>query len=432
MAKLLASDDDPRVLEYVTLVLEDAGHSVVTTSDPKAVVRLAKEKPDAIILDVNMPVSGYEILGRLRSDSETDQIPILFLSGMGADSDRVRGLREGADDYLVKPFVPDELVLRVERLIAWRERSGAVQQVSAQQSSETSATQDDGKQRFGRYEVMEVIGQGSMGTVYRGLDPVLERQVALKTIRLEAVASASHREEMLERLRREAITIARFSNPNIIAVYDMGDAEDSAFIAMELVDGFSLRDLLADHGPLDPHWVVPLGAAMARGLAEAHAGDVIHCDVKPGNVLLGRDGGIKMSDFGLAFVMSSMSTDSTEISGTPGYVPPEVMNQKPYTAAGDLFGLGATLYESLTGVHPLAGETLRDTILNTLHGTVRPLDELCPGVPKRLETMILRLLSTDPERRGQSSEVAEDFEHYAQENRWVWSADILPAATDES
>ena len=424
MAKLLVSDDDPHLLEYVTLVLEGAGHRVVTTSDPKVVCELAAaDRFDAIILDVNMPVSGYEILSRLRGEESTANLPILFLSGMGEDKDRVRGLREGADDYLVKPFVPDELVLRVERLVSWRQRSEGP---GWNGDEETEEQYTDGKRRFGRYEVIEVIGQGSMGTVYLGRDPRLERLVALKTIRLEAASTQIHRNEMLERLRREAITIARFSQPNIIAVYDMGDAQDSAFIAMELVKGLSLRDLIRQRGPLSPDELIPMAAAVARGLAAAHAHEVIHRDVKPGNVLLGRDGGIKVSDFGLAFVVSSMSSDSTEISGTPGYVPPEVMNQNPYTESGDLFGLGATLYESLTGTHPLAGPTLRDTIMNTLQGKIRPLTELRDDVPSALDDLISQLLSTDPDHRPTAEDSAELLEQLATERRLRWSPELLP------
>ncbi len=436
MAKLLVTDDDPQVLELVSLVLEGAGHFVVTNSDPRAVFRLATDV-DAIILDVNMPISGFEVLSQLRGDQATAHLPILFLSGLGEGEDRVRGLEEGADDYLVKPFEPAELVLRVERLISWREGTGPARpgdgadrhRPASRRGSATrgvgSGGADEGPQRFGRYEVLGVIGQGSMGTVYRGRDPRLERLVALKTIRLAAAADSQHRLELLDRLRREAVTIARCSQPNIIAVYDMGNAEDTAFIAMELVDGPSLRDVLRTRGPLAPERVVPMAAAVARGLAAAHDRQVIHRDVKPGNVLLGRDSAIKVSDFGLAFVVSAMADSSAEISGTPGYVPPEVMNQKAYTAAGDLFGLGATFYQTLTGVHPLAGPTLRDTIMNTLKGDFDPLTDHLPDLAPEVVDLVTDLLSTDPARRPSAGEVAERMERHAAEHGYRWSGDFL-------
>jgi serine/threonine-protein kinase len=434
LAKLLVSDDDPQVLEVVSLVLEGAGHQVITTARPETVVALAREGDvDAIILDIKMPVSGFELLGQLREDPSTADLPILFLSGLGAGADRVRGLREGADDYLVKPFEPEELILRVERLVSWRDRSGPVKlpkgaETFSDGADEGTAVTASGAHplRLGRYEVNGVIGQGSMGTVYLGRDPRLERPVALKTIRLDT-APGDVRLEMLDRLRREAVTIARFSQPNIIAVYDLGDAGESAFIAMELVDGPSLRDFLALRDRLGVERVIPLGAAVARGLASAHDREVIHRDVKPGNVLLGRDGAIKVSDFGLAFVVSSMTEDSTEISGTPGYVPPEVMNQGPYTAAGDLFGLGATLYEALSGAHPLAGETLRDTIMNTLHGRIRPLTSLVSDLPPWLIDLVGRLLAVKPEDRPTASAVATELEDRSAASGLRWDPADLPA-----
>jgi serine/threonine protein kinase len=417
VAKLLVSDDDAQVLELVSLILRSSGHEVVATSDPREVQPLAAaNRPDAIILDVLMPVSGFEILSELRVDPQTATVPILFLSGLGEGSDRVRGLREGADDYLVKPFEPAELVLRVERLIAWR----------ASHPREAPAAPEDAS-RFGRYEVIDILGEGSMGTVFRGRDPRLEREVALKTIRLDAATSESRRKELLELLRHEAVTIARLSHPNIVAVYDMGDTRESAFVAMELVDGVSLGEYLRAHGPLSPEELVPLGAQIAAGLALSHEREVVHRDVKPGNVLLGRDNSVKVTDFGLAYVLSSVRDDSTELSGTPGYVPPEVLNQKPYTQPGDIFGLGATLYECLAGFHPLAGDSLRDIILNTLAGRIRPLEESVPDLPPELSALIFELMALDPNDRPTASQAAERLERMAFERELRWQPADVPA-----
>ena len=427
MANLLVSDDDPQVLDLVTLVLEDAGHTVVATGDAGAVCSLAAQPEiDAIVLDVNMPKSGFEILNELRGDPATSTLPILFLSGLGSREYRARGLVEGADDYMVKPFEPAELVLRVERLLSFKPRVEQENAVATEGRHSKIATDNDGKLRFGRYEVLDVIGQGSMGTVYRGLDPRLERRVALKTIRLETVTSDGQRREMLERLRNEAITIARFNHPNIVVVYDMEGTEKSAFIAMELVDGPSLRDVLRQRGPLAAERVIPMAAAVASALALAHAREVIHRDVKPGNVLLGRDGAVKVSDFGLAFALSTFTEDESGISGTPGHVPPEVMRGQPYSAAGDLFGLGATLYESLTGTHPLTGATLRETISNTIRGIISPLQALLPEAPEDFTGDVMALLAADPSARPSAAELAERLGRLATERGLRWSADVLP------
>lgn len=420
MAKVLVSDDDPQVLQMVGRILEAAGHDVLVISDSTEVPAAAQAtQPNVIVLDVIMPVSGFELLSQLREDPSTSGIPILFLSGLGKGADRVRGLSEGADDYLVKPFEPAELVLRIERLIHWRSAP-----------ARPSSTADDDTLCFGRYQVLGVLGQGSMGTVYRGLDPRLEREVALKTIRLSAANTESRRQELLALLRQEAVTIARLSHPNIVQVYDMGDTEDSAFVAMELVDGVSLGDLLRLRGALPESQLIPLAAAIASGLALTHARHVIHRDVKPGNVLLGRDGAIKVSDFGLSYVVSSMLQDSTELSGTPGYVPPEVLKQEPYVEPGDMFGFGATLYESLAGKHPLSGDSMRETILNTLDGTVQPLEERVPELSADLCQLIMQLLDVDPEQRPDAAAAASQLERMMQERDLRWISDDLPAYAD--
>lgn len=425
MARILVSDDDPQVLRIVSRILEHAGHEVIRTEDPLTVVPLAKKSNfDAIILDVmTTPLSGFEILGALRSTATTSSVPVLLLSGRAiSGADRVRGLREGADDYLVKPFEPEELELRVKNLIAWRARGGE----EDGQRADVPASDESCGPCLGRYEVKEVIGQGTMGTVYRGWDPRLQRPVALKTIRLDSIIGENERRAMLSRLRHEAVTVARFNHPNIVAVYDMGDTEDSAFVAMELVAGFSLAHYLSVIGALGIEKLIPVGAGIARGLAAAHAREVIHRDVKPSNVLLGRDGDVKVTDFGVAYVISKASDESRLLYGTPGYVPPEALEQEPYTQAGDLFGLGATLYEALAGFHPLGGGTLQETIHKTLTGDVAPLSQQVPGVPNGLEELVMALLSRRPQSRPSAESVAGFLDQAAAVDHLRWTAEDLP------
>ena len=430
MAKVLVSDDDPQILRLVGMVLEQAGHEVISTSSARDVLDLAPEAGlDAIVLDVVMPeVSGFELLEELRHNPLTADIPILFLSGLGAGADRVRGLSQGADDYLVKPFEPDELVLRVERLITWRKRQPSASDASSSGnhvSKPSARSQRSDKRLFGRYEVVGKIGAGSMGTVYRGWDPRLERQVALKCVPLETSALHAQRQELLELLRHEAVTIAKFSHPNIVAVYDMGDAEDTAFVAMELIDGVSMADYLDSHGSFSAEKLIPVAIGIVKGLIAAHQNGVIHRDVKPSNVLLGRDGSIKVTDFGLAYVMSGARQDSTQLYGTPGYVPPEALADEPYTKAGDLFGYGATLYQALAGRHPLAGDNLRETILNTLRGNVQPIQEVVASIPDRLAQLVMDLLSVDDQQRPNGPAALDILEGVAAEHAASWSPEDL-------
>ena len=165
---------------------------------------------------------------------------------------------------------------------------------------------------LGRYQVIELLATGGMGAVFRGWDPRLQRPVALKTLRLGGRPAAREAEPAIEQLVREAVTAARFSHPNVVAVYDVEDAPEGAYIAMELVDGMSLERLLVRRGRLRPAEVILLGAAIARGLAAAHARDIVHRDVKPANVMLGRDGSIKVTDFGIAdLIAASAQADGT-------------------------------------------------------------------------------------------------------------------------
>jgi serine/threonine-protein kinase len=419
LARILVSDDDPHVLRLISLCLEEAGHDVVLTQDSGEVAALARGSAfDAIILDVMMtPLSGFEVLGELRRDAATAAIPVLFLSGRAEASDRTRGLREGADDYLTKPFEPEELELRVERLVAWRGRGGST---ASQLQAASRAPY------LGRYEVRDVIGQGTMGTVYRGWDPRLRRAVALKTIRLDSITTESRRREMLDRLHNEAVTVALFNHPHIVAVYDMGDAESSAFIAMELVEGVSLARFIARTGRLPAARLIPLALAVARALAAAHERQVIHRDVKPGNVLLGRDGAVKVTDFGVAFIFSQVSDESQQLYGTPGYVPPEALRQQPYTQAGDLYGLGVMLYEAAAGAHPMAGANLRETIERTLAGDVTPLAERQKGLPAELADLVMALLATEPGRRPDAAAVVELLAELTARDQLQWSAAALP------
>lgn len=436
MAKVLVTDDDSQILHLVSQVLELAGHDVDLTNDARDVHALALvARPDVIVLDVMMPMSGFEVLGALRRDPATAEIPILFLSGLADGEDRVRGLREGADDYLVKPFEPAELVLRVEKL-ASRRFPGAQKTPFADTGfgldlhADPDAS-DESRKRFGRYQALDILGQGSMGTVYRARDPRLQREVALKTIRLDSSSSESRRLELLELLRREAVTLASLAHPNVVAVYDMGETPDTAYVAMELVDGVSLREYLRQRGALEPARLIPLGADIARGLASIHARQIVHRDVKPGNVLLGVAGEVKLSDFGLSQAVSAIFDGSSEVSGTPGYVPPEVLSEGTYTEPGDLFGLGATLYEGLAGVHPLAGETLRDTLVNTMEGRVCPLAERRADVPAALEELVMQLVAIDPGARPAADEVTRRLDQMVLDGQLRWDPSDLPGRRTE-
>jgi Protein kinase domain len=280
---------------------------------------------------------------------------------------------------------------------------------------------------LGRYQILDTLGGGGMGTVFKAWDPKLQRTVALKTIRLEGRSSESERGEHRATLLQEAVTIARLNHPNIVAVYDLEDAgESGAYVAMEFVDGCSLSELLYAEGQLDAARVGALGLELARGLQAAHARAVLHRDVKPANVMLGRDGSVKLADFGIAELVSSARANSDRIFGTPGYVPPETLAGLGYGYRGDLFALGAVLYEALTGEGPFRAHSVAATIGRTIAAEIVRPGLAAPGVPPALESIVLRLLAREPTMRPESAtEVVELFERLVRAENWKWS--LVPA-----
>jgi hypothetical protein len=284
---------------------------------------------------------------------------------------------------------------------------------------------------LGRYQVVELLATGGMGAVFRGWDPRLQRPVALKTLRLAGGdLPPEKRAQRTEQLVREAVTAARFSHANVVAVYDVAESPEGAYIAMELVEGISLERLLLQRGRLRPAEVVPLGAAVARGLAAAHARDVVHRDVKPANVLLGRDGSIKVTDFGIADLIAAATRADGLVFGTPGYLPPEALRGSGHGRTGDLFALGVVLYECLAGGKPFGGFEVSDMVQSTLFGTVKPLrPRVQEDLPEELEMIVLQLLERDPALRPSSAAaMADELDHLAARLGARWKLEERPGS----
>ena len=290
---------------------------------------------------------------------------------------------------------------------------------------------------LGRYQVVEPLGSGAMGSVFRGWDPKLQRPVALKTVRLDTALLPDKRRHLMDTLLREAVTLARLSHPHVVPVYDVEDSPDGAFIAMELVEGVNLEALLWKRGRLPVSQAVPLGAAVARALAAAHAHGFVHRDVKPANVLLGRDGSVKVSDFGISELLATTTAKGKAVFGTPGYVPPETLERGEYGTAADLFALGAILYRCLRGVHPFAGGNVVEIVKATQLRPVEPLSRTLPDLPKGIECLVHRLLEKDVVNRPSSaSAVAAELEAFASAYGYRWSVDVteedVPDLPDET
>jgi serine/threonine-protein kinase len=267
-----------------------------------------------------------------------------------------------------------------------------------------------------RYRIRERIGAGGMGVVYRAEDRSLRRPVALKVLPPDLVAS----EERRRRLLREARTEAAVVHPSIAAVHEVGEAEGNIFIAMEWVEGETLRERIGDR-PMPIREVLRIAAEMAEGLAHAHQAHVIHRDFKPANVVVRPDGHVKILDFGLAKlteeeidaksselsqsdISSAEATGAGKVMGTPAYMSPEQVRGEPLDARSDLFAFGSTLYEMATGSMPFRGETSADTLASILRSEPASPRQLNPQVPPGLEEIIGKCLEKDPQDRYPSAD----------------------------
>ncbi|GAB3295371.1 serine/threonine-protein kinase [Parasphingorhabdus pacifica] len=224
---------------------------------------------------------------------------------------------------------------------------------------------DEGRLVAGRYRVQRRIGSGAMGVVWECVDERLHRTVAVKQLLLQPGLDPGEAEEARQRAMREGRIAARLQHPNAISVYDVAEDEGQPVLVMEFLPSTSLAAMMSEHGPLPPQEVARIGAQVAAALGAAHAAGVVHRDVKPGNVLLGDDGTVKITDFGISRAQGDVQVTKTGmLAGTPAYLSPDVaMGQEP-TGASDVFSLGATLYAAIEG-HPPFG--LNENTLALLH-----------------------------------------------------------------
>ena len=269
--------------------------------------------------------------------------------------------------------------------------------------------EDSAQRHFGDYELLEKIGQGGMGVVYRARQCSLDREVALKLLAAGPWAS----NEFVERFKREAQSAARMQHPNIVAIYEIGSHDQLNFFSMRLVHGPSLAQVLVEHGPYAPIEAARLLRRIAEALDYAPRLGVLHLDLKPANVLMDERGEPQVADFGLARRLDeTYATDSDEVSGTPSYMAPEQAQLKSHklSPATDIYGLGAILYELLTGAPPFLGSTPQDTLERVVRDEPSTLRSRRHDIPQDLEAICLKCLAKQPrERYPTAHELVEDL-----------------------
>jgi serine/threonine protein kinase len=260
--------------------------------------------------------------------------------------------------------------------------------------------------RLGKYEIVAKIGQGAMGEVFRAHDPVLGRDVAIKTMS----AGVGADDELRKRFHREAQSAARLNHPNIITVHDFGEEQGHIYMAMELLEGDDLKDLITRQSPLSLQQKLSLMEQICDGLAFAHARDVVHRDLKPANIHILPGGQVKIMDFGLARISSSDMTRAGVIMGTPNYMSPEQVRGEKATAGSDVFSLGAVFYELLGGRKPFDADSLAAILYQVMQVQPEPLAEMRPDLPPELCRVIGRAMAKDGRQRyANGGELREAF-----------------------
>lgn len=246
--------------------------------------------------------------------------------------------------------------------------------------------------RFGTFMLLQLLGAGGMGGVYRARDEGLNREVAIKVM----LKSLGDDPQFVETFQREAQAAARLNHRHIAQIYSFGQEKGQPYIAMELVSGGSLDKMMAEQGPLDPTVVIHVGAQIAEGLSMAADAGMVHGDVKPENILFDTDKNAKLVDFGLSAMQSG---PGNEVWGTPYYIAPEKVRRQKSDYRSDIYSLGGTLYHAITGVPPFEGVDATAVVRARFEGPPKPMSEIRDGIPKEVEAIITRMLEVEPQTR---------------------------------
>lgn len=319
----------------------------------------------------------------------------------------------------VKIFFPG-LVVVLQYVLATARRTGAAEKESvsergyarplapagglASEAGQTVRLEAGGPvQKIGRYEILGELGRGAMGVVFKGRDPIIDRLVAIKTIRFDRLYEDQQVESLKERFYKEAQAAGKFTHPNIVTIFDVGEEEGLSYMAMEYVQGESLSKYTSKDHLLPVEEVLTIIAGVSEALDFAHQRDIVHRDIKPANLMRTAEGQVKVMDFGIAKLPSSTLTQTGSILGTPSYMSPEQIDgRQRVDGRSDLFSLGCVLYELLSGIKPFRGATLPALIHQITQVVPPPVSAQNPRVPQVCDEIIRKALAKNPEERYQS------------------------------
>lgn len=260
-----------------------------------------------------------------------------------------------------------------------------------------------------RYEILEIIGTGGMANVYKALCHKLNRYDAIKILHEDMIAN----KDLRKRFHAESHAVAMLSHPNIVSVYDVGHSDDLEYIVMELVDGINLKSYMKQHGALDYLEVLDFSTQIAKALTHAHSRGIIHRDIKPQNIMLLKDGLVKVADFGIAALQNDIDMPANQAVGSVHYIAPEQARGGAADGRSDVYSLGIVMYEMLTGTLPYTGSSDVEVAVMHMNTDAVPPRDIIPDIPEELERITMKAMCTEIESRYQSAkEMLEDLENF--------------------
>jgi DNA-binding response OmpR family regulator len=380
-ARLLVVDDDAAIRRLIASRLSHLGHEVVEANDGEEALDCVANDDDGIdlvLLDVMMPgLDGHEVLTALRENHDSASLPVIMVTARDKGEDVVQALHLGANDYIIKPVDFQLLAQRVE--VHLKLKSGR-------------------DKTIGPYRIVERIGAGGMGVVYSAQEVTGGRRVALKVLPRAMTID----EVFVDRFVREARLAARVNHPNVVPIYDTGKEDETYFIAMELVEGHNLGQL-CEGKPASPAWALRVARQVAAALEAMRSAGILHRDIKPENVIVASDDTVKITDFGIARDVASITrmTDTGVGVGSVIYASPEQIRGSG-DFRSDIYSLGCTLFFMLAGVDPFPADRSIETVVRRKAARPPRTREFPPGTPRSVRKLIARMLEPRPSRRFQS------------------------------
>ena len=342
-------------------------------------------------------------LERYQACSPSDATARDLIYHLGLDFERKRQFSQAlrAYDYLAQSGRYKDISTRLTRL---RQNGGSVS--LGRQSKDATVVLEKGAVHptLGRYEIVSELGQGAMGTVYLGRDPKINREVAIKTLAYSGV-DETQLPMIKERFFREAEAAGRLNHPGIVTIFDAGEEHDLAYLAMEFLGGENLSVHCKPNTLLPVAEVLGIIADIAEALAYAHSNDVVHRDIKPANIMRQPDGSVKVTDFGIARVVSDSQTQTGMVLGTPSYMSPEQIAAKKVDGRSDLFSLGSVCYELLCGEKAFVGDSMASLMYNISNVRYTPLSERRKGLPMCIHDLVDMLLVKSVSRRPENAAI---------------------------